>query len=154
MAGEQLHVAQRAASLMDQARRLRDKGPTTGMRRTAVQADGAKGPRKPQHDTTRPHAPAALRRDDGPGAYGYRSPGAESLPQFRVNWDAASRPFLGGVITQLDAGGKVAIPAEHHVPGETGNLSRPQRGLDRQQDDEPIPMRVAGRTRVVSRRSA
>ena len=48
------------------------------------------------------------------------------------------------MIPQLDAGGKVAIPAEHHVPGEAGDLARPQAGLYGQQDDHAIARRVAG----------
>ena len=74
-----------------------------------MQADRVKGQREPQDNARRSHAAAAFRRDDGPGAYGYRPPG---------------RLFLGGVIAQFDAGAKIAIAAKHHVPGEAGDLAR------------------------------
>ena len=64
--------------------------------------------RLPELDRSMPkgNAPAALR---SPG-HGHRPPGDERLPQARVQRDAAARPVLGDVITQLDASGKVAAP--------------------------------------------
>ena len=148
VAGQQLHVAQRAAGLMDQARCPGDEGAPARMRRAAVEADRTKGPREPQHDAARSHASAALRRDDGAGGHAHCAPGEKRLPQLRMQRDAAAGSLLGGVIAQLDAGGKVAVAGEHHVPGEAGNLARPQARLDREQDNQPIAVRVPGRTRV------
>jgi len=43
--------------------------------------------------------------------------------------DATPRPFLGGVIPQFDAGGQVAIPAKHRIPGQLGDLAGAQAGF-------------------------
>ena len=52
--------------------------------------------------------------------------------------------LLGGAVAQLDDAADPPGRIEHHVPGQVGDLARPQAGLGRQQHDHAIAQRIAG----------
>ena len=68
MTGQQLNIAQRAASFVGQPRRARDKRSAAGMRRAALQANIFEGPVEPHNDAGGRHGAPALRGDDMVGA--------------------------------------------------------------------------------------
>ena len=70
----------------------------------------------------------------------------EGGAEIRMHGDTATTALLGGMVAQFDDATDLAGRTEHHVPGQTGDLARPQPGLGRQQHDHAIAQRIAGAT--------
>jgi hypothetical protein len=58
--------------------------------------------------------------------------------------DHPSVAFLGCGVLQLDDAADLAGRTEHHVPGEVGDLTRPQPRLGGQQHEHAVAKRITG----------
>jgi hypothetical protein len=65
-----------------------------------------------------------------------------------VNRNPSATAFLCGFIVKFDRGADLARRTKHHVPGQAGDLTRPQPGFDGQQDEDPVSIGIPGRANV------
>src|SRR5450755_166737 len=69
----------------------------------------------------------------------------QSFSQIRMKRNSSTVPQLCRAISEFDQRANAAIRVADHVPGQIGNLSSPQPGLGRQQNDDAISEWVTGR---------
>jgi len=63
--------------------------------------------------------------------------------QIRMQGDPPTAAFLGDAIINLDRGTDLAVRSKNHLPGQFGDLARPQAGLDGKQDNDAVAFRIA-----------
>ena len=56
--------------------------------------------------------------------------------------DATTRAAFGDGVANIDDVADLAIVGHHHRPLETGDFAGPQTGLDRQQHDDGVALRL------------
>jgi len=135
VASEQLHVSQRAASLMHAPGRAGDERPPTRMRRAASEADGPVRLLEPVDDTDRVHRTAARRSNDRPRRDRACHPPSQGVVKVRVDWDQPAALVLRGRIAKLNDRGEIASRIQNHVPRQLRYLSGSQPSFDREEDN-------------------
>src|SRR6516165_5906982 len=146
--GELLHVAQAAAGLDHLAGRHRDKGAAAGVAARALDAERAEVFAEPDADAGRRVAAAALGIDHRQVmpelVRARRGERLQRLAQLRVHRDRTATGFaLAGTVGQRDLIANRTVRAGHHAPGQLGDLLGAQAGLEAQENDHAVTLRVA-----------
>jgi hypothetical protein len=133
--GQQLHVPQRATGFVDQPRSPSDEGAAAGMGGAAFQPNCPKRPSKPADDTDRTHRATTFRPNDRTFRCALKvSQLDQSRMQFRVDRNDSTAALLCYSVSQFEGPADLAGGVNHHWPGQVSDLTGPETGLDRQQD--------------------
>ncbi len=145
---QHLDVSERAAHGGDLPGGVGDEGPPSRVARAAVVPQFTVPPTEQVHDDLRsspgcPLGPDDVVRHHRPLAVIQK--GSEGISEVGAHGDHPSAPpALGGGVLEADGGVQTALGVGHHRPLEVGYLLRSETCPDREEEDDPVPNRVAG----------
>jgi hypothetical protein len=102
MTGEQLHISERTASLVNEPCSPRDESSSSAMARTSLKAECAVGQGEKIADRDWGHRPAALGPDDRTHGDRNVAPAAKGVTQIGVHGNQPPALFLRCVVPKLD----------------------------------------------------
>jgi hypothetical protein len=73
----------------------------------------------------------------------------QGIAEQRMHRDRPAALALAGRVGQVDGIADPAIGVGHHGPGQARDLLGPHPGFEAQQDEDAVPLRVAGATDVI-----